>query len=218
MKKIYIQSLLLLLICVTSLANANSSVNDAVAQLQDEWARIKYQVTDKDSAIKQFHSLEEKGEQYLADFPAAVEIKIWQAIILSTDAGVTNNMSSLGMLKQAKSLLIEAIDLNPTALAGSAYTSLASLYYQAPSWPISFGSDKKARTYFKEALALNPSGIDSNYFYGDFLFKQKDYIKAQEYLNKALSAAPRAGRELADEGRRQEIRAALTTISAKIRS
>ncbi len=207
--------MLIILLGINSFTHADSSINEAVAQLQHEWAKIKYQVFDKKEQIKRFRLLEEKGEQYLIEHPDAAELKIWQAIILSTDAGVTNNLSSLGMLKKAKSLLTESIELDPKALSGSAYTSLASLYYQAPNWPISFGSHKKAREHFKQALAINPSGIDSNYFYGDFLIQQKDYSKAKEYLTKALSAKPRAGRKLADEGRRQEIQAALATIANK---
>ncbi len=203
------------LVSISAFSNADSTTTEAIAQLQQEWAKIKYQVFDRKEQIKQLRSLEEKGGQYLLEHSDAAELKIWQAIILSTDAGVTNNLSSLGMLKKAKVLLTESIELDPEALSGSAYTSLASLYYQAPSWPISFGSDKKARKYFKQALVINPRGIDSNYFYGDFLIKQKDYGRAKEYLNKALSAKPRAGRKLADEGRRQEIQAALAAIANK---
>ena len=49
-------------------------------------------------------------------------------------------------------------------------TSLGTLYYKVPGWPIGFGSDKKAREYLAKALDLNPTGIDPNYFMGEFLF------------------------------------------------
>ncbi len=50
-------------------------------------------------------------------------------------------------------------------------------------------------------------GIDSNYFYGDYLAAQGKKQEAKVYLDKALKAAPRPGREVADAGRRNEIQA-----------
>jgi len=100
-------------------------------------------------------------------------------------------------------------------LGGSAYTSLGSLYYQVPGWPIGFGDDKKAQEYLKKALAVNPDGIDANYFYGDYLFRKGEYAEAARWLNKAMQAPPRPGRKVADEGRRREIDELLDKIAAK---
>ncbi len=72
------------------------------------------------------------------------------------------------------------------ALQGSAYTSLGALYYQVPGWPIAFGNDKKARQLLDKAILVNPGGLDSNYFYGDFLVHEKQYERASVVLNKAL--------------------------------
>lgn len=75
-----------------------------------------------------------------------------------------------------------------------------------PGWPVGFGDDEKAEQLLKQALAINPTGIDPNFFYGDFLLDQGRKAEAKSYLEKALSAPPRPGRELADQGRRIEIR------------
>ncbi len=69
-----------------------------------------------------------------------------------------------------------------------------------------FGDDEKAEQLLKQALAINPTGIDPNFFYGDFLLDQGRKAEAKGYLEKALAAPPRPGRELADQGRRIEIR------------
>jgi tetratricopeptide (TPR) repeat protein len=193
------------------------SVQDSVSHLQKQWAQINYQVPTKAEKIKAFRILEESAQSFIDEHPTRVELKIWKAIILSTDAGVVNGLSSLGMLTQAKKLLLESIEVDANALSGSAYTSLASLYYQSPRWPVSFGNKKKAQNYFSKALQINPMGIDPNYFYGDFLYQKKDYAESQVYLKKALLAKPRLGRELADEGRRQEIRAVLAKVSDKLK-
>lgn len=106
--------------------------------------------------------------------------------------------------------------IDPQALAGSAYTSLGSLYYQVPGWPIGFGDDEKAEKMLTQALAINPDGLDPNYFYGDFLQRQKRYEEARAALEKALAAKDRPGRELADKGRRAEATALLQQVESKL--
>ena len=90
-------------------------------------------------------------------------------------------------------------------LDGSAFTSLGSLYYQVPGWPISFGNDDKAESMLKKALPVNPNGIDPNFFRGDYLAQDGRKAEAIVYLKKAQQAASRVGRANADRGRQQEI-------------
>jgi Flp pilus assembly protein TadD len=78
-----------------------------------------------------------------------------------------------------------------------------------------FGDDKMALEMLNKGLALNPNGIDPNYFYGDFLFRNGDLNGAENALKKALAAAPREGRALADEGRRKEINELLSKVAKK---
>jgi Tfp pilus assembly protein PilF len=152
----------------------------------------------------------------VADEPQAAELHIWHGIVLSTWAGAKGGLGALGLVKQAKAELETAIELKPQALAGSAYTSLASLYYQVPGWPIGFGDEDQAEALFKQALALNPNGIDPNYFDGDFLLRQKRYGEARAALEKAIAAPARPGREVADAGRRDEARALLAQVKEKL--
>lgn len=190
-----------------------SPLEEDVAALQDEWARIKYKVVDQEMQLKAIHSLETKASYITAKYPENAEPKIWEGIILSTDAGIVNGLSSLGLVKTAKSLFEDALKINSNALNGSAFTSLGSLYYQVPGWPLGFGDDEKAEDYLKKALEINPEGIDPNYFYGDFLLKNDRGKEARIYLERALKAPDREGREVADTGRRQEIKAALSKIN-----
>ncbi len=39
-------------------------------------------------------------------------------------------------MKEARASLEAALKIAPEALDGSAYTSLGSLYYQVPGWPL----------------------------------------------------------------------------------
>lgn len=198
-----------LLLLSTSLFAA--PVDDARESLQKEWAHIKYEV-EGNQKEEMFASLAESSEKTLKQFPDSADLLIWRAIILSTYAGEKGGLGALKIVKEAKSLLEKSIEIDPMALQGSAYTSLGSLYYQVPGWPIGFGSDKKAKEYLDKALAINPDGIDSNFFNADFLLEQKDKKQAKVFLEHALEAKPRPGREIADNGRRTEIQERLSKL------
>ncbi|MCP4063088.1 MAG: tetratricopeptide repeat protein, partial [Gammaproteobacteria bacterium] len=84
--------------------------------------------------------------------------------------------------------------------------------YQVPGWPLGFGDDDKARQYLQKALAINPDGMDANFFFGDFLLDQGEPERARSYLQKVLEAPDRAGRDVADAGRREEARNRLGSL------
>lgn len=187
----------------------NAQLDAAIRDLQNSWAQIKYKEKSPENQLKQMQALSAKAAQVTAQYPSYAEPKIWQAIILSTQAGMDGGLGALDLAKKGKSLLEQAIKINPNALDGSAYTSLGSLYYKVPAWPIGFGDNAKAKAYMEQARAINPDGIDPNYFYGDFLVETGSAKDAIPVLEHALKAAPRPGREIADAGRREEIYASL---------
>lgn len=182
-----------------------------LAEIQQRWAEIQYQLPE-DQREEAFEALAAEANTFAVRYPERAEPLIWQGIVLSTYAGARGGLGALGLVKQARDSLEEALALDAGALDGSAYTSLGSLYYQVPGWPLSFGDDKKARTYLHKALAINPDGIDPNYFFGDFLLEQGEPERAKVYLEKALSAPGRPGREVADAGRRKEAKRLLGTL------
>lgn len=185
-----------------------AEMTEAVRGIQDRWAVIKYQMPGKEQAAA-FEKLAAQAKQVAEAQPGQAEPLIWEGIVLATWAGAKGGLGALSLVKQARDCLLAAEKIDSQALNGSAYTSLGSLFYQVPGWPLGFGDDDKARDYLQKALGINPDGIDSNYFYGDFLLDQGELQAAVPYLEKALKAAPRPGREVADEGRKAEIRIAL---------
>lgn len=192
-----------------------SPMDMAVADLQKQWAIIKYQTPNEEKQEEAITALSKKAEGVVKQFPGKAEPLIWQGIILATEAGIEGGLFALGDAKSARNALEQAEKIDPSALNGSVYTSLGSLYYKVPGFPIGFGDNAKAKEYLEKALAMNPDGIDPNFFYGDFLYEQGEYAKSEQALNHALQAAPRAGRELADKGRTEEIRDVLTKIKQK---
>jgi tetratricopeptide (TPR) repeat protein len=184
-------------------------------RIQGRWAEIQYR-TPAGQREAAFADLAREAERAVSAEPQAAELRIWKGIVLSTWAGAKGGLGALDLAKQAKGELEQALKLDAKALEGSAYTSLGSLYYQVPGWPIGFGDDEKAESMLKTALSLNPDGIDPNYFYGDFLLRKKRYREARTALEKALAAADRPTRASADAGRREEARQLLKAAQAKL--
>jgi tetratricopeptide (TPR) repeat protein len=186
-----------------------------VAAVRDRWAEVNYN-THKKQREAAFDALAKEAAAARAAQPKDAGTLIWEGIVLSSFAGERGGLGALGLAKQARADFEQAIKLDPTALEGSAYTSLGVLYYSVPGWPVGFGDDKRARELLRKGLQINPNGIDPNYFYGDFLQQQGDAKGAAVALEKALAAPARPGRELADQGRRKEAAALLAKVRAKL--
>lgn len=187
----------------------------AIHELQSEWALIKYGMPN-DQQKARFKTLSKRAHAVSERYFGQADPLIWEAIILSSYADTGGGLKALKAVKKARKLLQVAESIDPFALDGSIYTTLGSLYYQVPAWPIAFGSDRKARQYLEKAVQINPKDIDANYFYGGFLIKKGEYEQAVEMLETALAAKPRPGRPVADAGRRQEIRAALVKAQSRL--
>lgn len=208
------KSLTIALLLTTLFANlsANASpAEDAIRPIQDQWAEIKYHVGEKQQAAR-YHALAEQAGQLAAAQPDHAEALIWQGIALSSEAGAKGGLGALSIAKAAKQQLEAAIKLDGNALKGSAYTSLGTLLYKVPGWPIGFGDKKRAEELLKKALTINPTGIDPNFFYAEYLYERERYADALRHLDTALKAPARPGREVADAGRRQEVQALIAKV------
>lgn len=196
-----------------SLTAIAGPVEDAVAELQRDWEVIRYQ-TPAAEREKRFESLAARANRVSETFPGRSEPLIWQGIVVSSWAGEKGGLGALGLVKKAKAIYEQAIRIDGQALDGSAYNSLGVLYYKVPGWPVGFGDKDKARELLEKALAINPQGIDANFFYAEYLAETGHENEAVAYLERALQAPPRPGRQIADTGRREEARALLARIKS----
>lgn len=196
---------------------AVAGINEDVLQLQHQWAKVNYQLQGKEQK-QAFQALETQADKVVASYPDSAEGWIWRGIIKSSYAGAKGGLGALSLVKSAKGDLEKALTLNDKALGGSAYTSLGTLYFKVPGWPIGFGDDDKAKTLLKQALALNPDGIDSNFFYAEYLEQEGEYKEAEQYLQKAQRAPARPERPLADQGRQHEIVLEMAKIKDKLKT
>ena len=205
-----------LFVSIASHAAAPDPAFDAeLLSIQQAWAKANYETPAGDARKEAFDALEKRAEAFTKQHPGRAEALIWEGIIESSYAGAKGGLGALGLAKEARGNLEAAIKIDPAALDGSAYTSLGTLYYRVPGFPIGFGDHDKARQLLQQALKMNPNGIDPNYFYADFLYTEGEYAAALPYLEKAAKAPPRPGREAADKGRHADIAALTAKVKAK---
>ncbi|PLW68966.1 tetratricopeptide repeat protein [Pseudohalioglobus lutimaris] len=190
---------------------AASSLSETI---QQDWDQANFGLAG-DARKAALEELVETCVEAAARQPDDAELLTWCGIANSSYAGLASSFSAMKYARAARAMLEKAIDLSPNTLHGAASTSLGTLYFKVPGWPIGFGDNDKASELLKAGLALNPEGIDANYFYADYLLDQGDSAGARQYLESALEAPKRPGRELADEARRKEIEALLADIDGQ---
>ena len=202
------------LFTASSLAATSSSTvaaenfNMQLLNLQQHWAKVNYQLVD-DAQEDGFENLLKQAQELVAANPDNANSLVWLGIIESSYAGAKGGIGALSLAKDRKSV--------DSALNGSAYASLGTLYHKVPGWPLGFGDDDTAKEMLEKAMLINPNGLDSNYFYGEFLFDEKEYKKAKKHLTHALQAAAREERPVADEFRRIEINQLMAKVDKKIK-
>ncbi len=199
-------------------ADEPSTMDGDIKRLEHQWAHIVYEVKDSSDQLTQIDALNKEAAAVVQRYPGRTEPLIWDGIITSEEAAIASVFTALGYAQDARALFERAEQIDPKALDGAAQMSLGTLYYRVPGFPVAFGDNKKARAYLEKGMALNPDGLDSNYFYGDFLLEQGEYAKARDVLAHGLLASANAERPVWDAGRRAEIKALLAKANAKLAS
>ncbi len=202
-------------IVTTATAGLSSAAATTIHELQTQWAIANYELSD-DAKEDALEKLAMRADRLTTEQPKNADGWIWSGIIKSSYAGAKGGLGALSLAKAARRDLETGLQIDPQALSGSAYTSLGTLYFSVPGWPIGFGNDKKAEELLRTALQINPDGIDSNYFFAEFMRDQGEWAEAQRYYLKARAAPPRPDRPLADKGRHREIDAALEALQSRM--
>lgn len=201
----------MLMTLAAPLAAADSLSHDVKA-INDGWAHISYEVKGSSTQTKALDRLAQQAAALVQKYPGKAEPLVWQGVVISEQANRANIFHKLGLATRARDILTRAYAIDPKAAGGGAAMSLGVLYYKVPGSPIGFGDKVRAKKLLKEALAVDPNGLDANYFYGDFLYDQGDNAGAKSYLMKALRAPHDPSRPIWDAGRRREVQALLAKL------
>jgi len=211
MKKTTIVALTLLFSSTLSATSLEFEIN----QIESEWATIYY-TKDSLEQSASYPKLLIKLSNTAKQYPNAFELKIWQAIIIATNAAYESPFTALESIKKSKKILESSISTKPNALQGAAFITLGTLYYLSPGWPISFGNEDKAEQLLKTGLKLNPNSIDSNYFYADYLLTTNRQQEASKYFKIATNIPSRPAQKLADDSLKKEASLALIEAEKRI--
>jgi tetratricopeptide (TPR) repeat protein len=197
------------LLAFTATVNAVSSSDLLIIQeVKDEWETTFYSLPQEqqEPILK---TLSMKADTLIQKYPDAAESYLVAGLIQCSLAANEGGFSALGRVKKARQFVLQAMAKDPLAMDGSGYVILGNLYYRLPGWPISFGDNKVARSYLETAIRLYPDGLDTNYFYGDFLLDEGDAAAALPYLEKADKAAVRPSSRLSDMKLKEELKVSL---------
>ncbi len=191
----------------------NSTVCTTSGELETNWANVRYQ-TPKEQRMKAFESMLISLDKTPQQCLATADYLIIEAMIKGSMIKLnSSSFSTLKKINTIKKLLKQAINKNPAAMDGLAWTLLGLLYDKSPGWPLSIGDDDKAESAYKKGLKYNPDGIDANFYFGDFLRRKDLPLQAKRYLLKANQAKLGSGREIAHQGRLKDVQRALRKLA-----
>jgi tetratricopeptide (TPR) repeat protein len=150
---------------------------------------------------------------------------------LAMNLGQLARTKSLGALKLVREMETEfkaALNLNPQIDFGGPARSLGLLYRDAPGWPMSIGSKRKAKMYLQQALQIAPDFPENILVMAESDLKWDDRADAQKQLDALNSLWPKAQKEFSGENherdwadwtaRRDAVRKKLGEVSTPLKS
>ncbi len=201
------------LVLILSVATLPVMAATSLTDIQQRWDETNF-ILQGDAQIAAFEQLVTDIDAYAEAHSDEAEAWVWSGIIRSSFAGAKGGLGALKLAKAAKQDFEQALERNERAMAGAALSSLGTLYSSVPGWPVGFGNDKKAEEFLRRGLEIDPDGLESNFFYAEYLRDQKRNNEARLHYDLALNAPPRPGRQIADQGRKQAIREILADMGS----
>jgi tetratricopeptide (TPR) repeat protein len=206
---------------VCARASEDTSLKSELLRLAQDWEYVKLQVIDRGGQERKMAVLALRAGKIAQQYENIPDPIVWVGIITSEQASLANEngspLKAFELAKRARDILEMVEKTDPAAMDAGAPTALGLLYDQVPGFPIGFGDKVKARFYLQEAVRYAPNGLDANYFYGDFLYRNGEQAEAVKVLQHALTLPELSNRPTWDRSRRVEIRKILSEMQNSIR-
>lgn len=190
-----------------------SPLDADIDKIESTWAETYY--SDKTNAEKRkiYEGLITQAKALSAKYPEATEALVWQGILVSNIAGVSDSLEAYKKVNEAIKILEDSIKKDPKVLSGSAYINLGIIYHVLP-WPL--GDDDVAEQMFKKAMAIDPQSMDVNFNFGKFMEDKDNKSEAIRFYKIALNIAPRINQKFADDKLKEETKAHLKKLGVNV--
>jgi tetratricopeptide (TPR) repeat protein len=215
-----IEMILLVALSPSAPAIENPSLKSELLRLAHDWEHVKLEVVDRDDRERQMADLAQRAAKIAEQYENIPDPIVWIGIITSEQASLANEngsrLKALGLAKRARDILEMVEKTDPATMDAAAPTTLGLLYDHVPGFPLGFGDKARARNYHQEAVRIAPSGLDANYFYGEFLYHLGERDEAIKVLEHALTVPKLSNRPTWDKSRRDEIRKMLSQLQRNV--
>ncbi len=195
------------------LATGNNLSLD-LKSVEGTWAIAEYRMADQREREGALSVIAVHAATVSRKYPDSAEPLVWEGVVLSSYAEARTGLGTNRLAREALDKLLQAERIDPTALDGAVYSSLGRLYHKGPRQVADL---ELAGEYYEKALAVNPDGIEANFFYGEFLYERGDITGALAHLDIACSTAVRPAHAVVDGGRQaqaEELRGSLKVVAA----
>jgi hypothetical protein len=148
-------------------------------------------------------------------YPENLECAAWEGMTLLRYARALNDVTSMGLINDARKKLMAAISTDPTVLRGVAQLTLGASFGKSPG----AANLRRALAHLEKAVSIEPDGLEQNVGYGEVLMRGAGHReKARKILERALSAPPLEGREAADRALRARAAELLQSLAPATRA
>jgi tetratricopeptide (TPR) repeat protein len=189
--------IVLLIFSGASFALEQSDFDDSLAALSREYSAAKSSQLTSDQQADAFEALRVHAEALSKRYDKRAEPLVWQGWALCEYAMAIKSFGSLGAYRKARDKIDAALAIDPKVFNGKPWITLARLHHYLPPFPISYGSKRKAREYYKKGLSLDPSDCEGNYHWAVLLADDEDYDAALRHLETAARTQQQKPEELA---------------------
>lgn len=168
-------------------AQASAEFSDDLRGITQQWASARYEAGGDERKVK-LREVIKSVDEFVLKYPDQADSHLWAGVVRCSLAEIESKLTALGLVKECRAKLEQALAIDPNAEDGYAYGVLGTLYARVPGWPVSFGDKKKADELLLKGVTVAPAGMNTNYFYAKFLYDQGDLTRARQYCERAANA------------------------------
>lgn len=142
----------------------------------------------------------------------SLESNFWLAVNSGSYGQEKGIMQSLAMISPIKAAAEKALALDESYFYGGPWRVLGRLYHQAPGFPFSIGSPKKAVECLEKAVNLGPKFFLNRLFLAEAYLSNRDKARAKPHLEWILNTPPNANHEREDQSYQREAQTLLEKL------